>query len=86
MPYVWLASAIVVFILAVTNVFTIGKVNHSKQTINALEHKVQEKEVSIKAMEESNKKVKVRNDTQNEVNSRAASDVNSKLRNSWQKD
>lgn len=86
MPYVWLASAIVVFILAVTNVFTIGKVNHSKQTINALEHKVQEKEVSIKAMEEFNKKVKVRNDTQNEINSRAASDVDNRLRNSWQKD
>lgn len=86
MPYVWLASAIVVFVLAVTNVFTIGKVNHSKQTIKTLEQKVQDKEVSIKAMEESNKKVKVRNDTQNEINSRPASDVNSKLRSDWQKD
>lgn len=86
MPYVWLGGVILLFVLAVTNVFSVSKINHNKQTIQNLEHKVQEKEVSIKSMEESNKKVKVRNDTQNEINSRAASDVDSKLRNNWQRD
>ncbi len=86
MIYVWLGGAIVLVVLAVTNVFSVSKINHNKQTIQNLEQQVQEKESSIKAMEESNKKVKVRNDTQNEINSRAASDVNSKLRSNWQRD
>jgi hypothetical protein len=86
MPYVWLGGAILLFVLAVTNVFTVSKINHNKQTINNLEQKVQEKDASIKAMEVSHEKVKVRNETQAEINSRPASDVDGKLRSDWQKD